>query len=47
MDHSSLKEEWEGVTKSISADEFATAFWRLYECCLKCIDIGGGYVEKS
>jgi histone-lysine N-methyltransferase SETMAR len=46
LDHSSLKKEWEGVTRSISAEEFATAFRRWYERCQKCIDIGGGYVEK-
>ncbi len=46
LDHSSLKKEWERVTRSISADEFATAFQRWYERCQKCIDIGGGYVEK-
>ncbi len=47
LDHSTLKKEWEGVTTSISADEFATAFRRWFEQCQKCIEIGGGYVEKS
>jgi histone-lysine N-methyltransferase SETMAR len=47
LDHSSLKKEWERVTRGISADQFATAFRRWYERCQKCIDIGGGYVKKS
>ncbi len=47
LDHNSLKKEWEGVTRRISADEFATAFRRWYERCQKCIEIGGGYVEKT
>jgi hypothetical protein len=47
LDHSSLKKEWKGVTRSISAHEFATAFRRWYERCQKCIDIRGRYVENS
>jgi histone-lysine N-methyltransferase SETMAR len=37
-----LKKEWEGVMRSISAEEFATAFRRWFEHCQKCIEIGGG-----
>ncbi len=47
LDHSTLKKEWEGITRSISAEEFATTFWRWFERCQKCIEIGGGYVKKS
>jgi hypothetical protein len=47
LDHSTLKKKWEGVTRSISADEFATDFWRWFERCQNCIEISGGYVKKS
>ena len=43
----SLKTTWEGVTRSIHREEFAAAFRRWYERCQKCIQIGGGYVEKT
>jgi hypothetical protein len=43
----SLKSAWEGVTRTIGEDEFATAFWRWYECSKKCVRIQGEYVEKS
>ena len=43
----SLKTTWEGVTRSIDREEFAAAFRRWYERCEKCIQIGGGYVEKT
>ncbi len=47
LDHNTLKKEWEGVTRRIGAEEFATAFRQWYERCQKCIEIGGGYVEKT
>jgi hypothetical protein len=47
LDQNSLKKELEGVTRSISTDEFATTFRWWFECCQKCIEIGGGYVKKS
>jgi hypothetical protein len=47
LDEDSLKKTWEGVVRTITADEFATAFRRWFERCEKCIRIGGGYVEKS
>jgi histone-lysine N-methyltransferase SETMAR len=47
LDPSSLKKEWDGVMRSTSTHKFATAFWRWFECYQKCIEIGGGYVEKS
>ncbi len=49
LDHSILKKEWEGVMRSISAEEvrhcLPVVVW--YERCQKCIDINKGYVEKS
>jgi hypothetical protein len=47
LDHSSLKKEWDGVTRSICANKFTTVFRRWYEHCQKCIDIDSGYVKKS
>jgi [histone H3]-lysine36 N-dimethyltransferase SETMAR len=47
LDQDSLKQTWEGVTKSIAKEEFAAAFRRCYERCKKCVRIGGDYVEKS
>jgi hypothetical protein len=38
---------WEGVTRTIGEDEFATAFRRWYECSEKCVRIQGEYVEKT
>ena len=43
----SLKKEWEGAARTLTADDFATAFRRWYGRCDKCIRIGGNYVEKS
>jgi hypothetical protein len=47
LDQNSLKLEWEGVTRKITAEEFATVFRQWYECCQKCIEISGSYIEKS
>jgi histone-lysine N-methyltransferase SETMAR len=47
LDEGTLKKTWEGVTRNIAAEEFATAFRRWYEHCEKCVRIGGGYVEKT
>ena len=41
------KTVWEGVSRTVAAEDFATAFRRWYERCQKCADIGGGYFEKS
>jgi hypothetical protein len=46
-DEGTLKTTWEGVTRNIAAEEFATAFRRWYEHCEKCVRISGGYVEKT
>jgi hypothetical protein len=43
-----IKKMWEGVTRAIALDEFATAFWRWgYKRCQKCIEIGSDYIKKS
>ncbi len=42
-----LKKEWEGAFRTLSAADFATAFRCWYERCEKCINIAGGCVEKS
>jgi len=42
-----FKNTWEGVLKTINKDDFAAAFSSWYRRCEKCVDIGGGYVEKS
>ncbi len=47
LDQNTIKKTWEGVTRSIAPEEFATAFRRWYEHCQKCIEIGGDYVEQS
>jgi histone-lysine N-methyltransferase SETMAR len=47
LDASSLKKIWEGVIRSITAEEFATAFRRWYDRCEKCIRVKGEYVEKT
>jgi hypothetical protein len=43
----SLKKSWEGVLRTIGADEFAAAFRRWVDRCNKCVRVNGGYVEKS
>ena len=47
LNQHSLKNTWEGVTRSITAKEFATAFQQWYERCKKWDRIGGRYMEKS
>ncbi len=42
-----FKTMWEGAARNIAKEDYATAFRRWYERCEKCIQIGGGYVEKS
>ena len=42
-----FKKTWDGVTRTIAAPEYTTAFRQWYERCEKCIQIGGDYVEKS
>ncbi len=46
LDRNKIK-MWEGVTRAIAPEEFATTFWQRYERCQKCIKISGGDVEKS
>jgi hypothetical protein len=47
LDKDSLKKTLELVIRTITADEFATAFRRWFERCEKCIQIDSGYFEKS
>jgi hypothetical protein len=39
LDQESLKTAWEGVIRRVTAKEFATVFWRLFERAEKCIRI--------
>jgi hypothetical protein len=43
----SFKTSWVGDMQTIAKDEFAIAFWQLYEYFYKCIQIGDDYIEKS
>jgi hypothetical protein len=43
----SFKTSWVGVMQTITKDEFAIAFWQMYEYFYKCIQIGDDYIEKS
>jgi len=47
MTKDTFKSTWERAIKSLTKDDFATAFQRWFECCEKCIRISGNYVEKS
>jgi hypothetical protein len=47
LDQESLKNAWEGVIRTITADDFATAFRRWFERAEKCVRIGENFVEKS
>jgi hypothetical protein len=46
LDQHILKMAWEGVTRRITAEEFATTFRRWYKRCQQCTNIRGNYVEK-
>ena len=41
-----IKQAWEGVTRTIAAEDFAAAFSSWYERSRKCIQVGGTYIEK-
>jgi histone-lysine N-methyltransferase SETMAR len=47
LDQESLKNAWEGVTRNITAGDYATAFGRWFERVEKCIRISGNFVKKS
>jgi hypothetical protein len=47
LDQDSIKNAWEGVTRTLTAVDFAAAFRSLLERCKKCVRIGGEFVEKS
>jgi histone-lysine N-methyltransferase SETMAR len=42
-----LKKEWEGVVRTLSAADFTLAFRWWYDCRKKCVNIAGGSVQKS
>jgi hypothetical protein len=42
-----FKTMWEGAARNIAKEDYTAAFRRWYECCEKCVQIGGRYVEKS
>ena len=46
IEGNSVRTEWERAVNTIPTDEFRAAFDKWLERCSKCIDIGGGYVEK-
>jgi histone-lysine N-methyltransferase SETMAR len=43
----SFKNDWEGAVRTLSAADFAEAFRQWFRRCEKCVDIGGGYDEKT
>jgi histone-lysine N-methyltransferase SETMAR len=43
----SFKKDWEGAMRTLSAADFAEAFRQWICRCEKCVEIGGGYVEKT
>jgi hypothetical protein len=45
LDQNTLKKEWEGVTRRITAEEFTNVFRPWYEGHQKCIEIGSSYVK--
>jgi len=42
-----FKKTWEGVSAKLQEEDFAAAFRWWLDRCEKCVDIGGGYVEKA
>jgi histone-lysine N-methyltransferase SETMAR len=47
MDQDTIKNAWEGVTRSISVVDFAAAFRSWLKCCKKCVRLGGEFIKKS
>jgi histone-lysine N-methyltransferase SETMAR len=47
LDQDTIKNAWEGVTRSLSAVDFAAAFRSSLDLCKKCVRLGGEFVEKS
>jgi hypothetical protein len=47
LSQETIKKAWEGVIKNIVKEHFAAAFRSWLQRSQKCIEIGGGYVEKS
>jgi histone-lysine N-methyltransferase SETMAR len=47
LDQETIKNAWEGVTRSLSVVNFTAAFRSWLERCKKCVRLGGEFVEKS
>jgi hypothetical protein len=47
LDQGSIKDTWEGVMRSLTAVDVATAFRSWLECCKKCVHLGSEFIEKS
>ena len=47
MDAESFKKNWDGVTSTMTRDEYAQAFQKWVYHHRKCILIDGSYVEKT
>jgi hypothetical protein len=47
LDQDSIKNAWEGVARSLIADDFAAAFKSWLEHCKKSVCHCGEFVEKS
>jgi hypothetical protein len=46
LDQKSIKNAWEGVTRTIAPKDYTTAFRRWFELCKKCMGIGGNFIGK-
>ena len=42
-----IKKDWEGVSRTITVEEFAIIFRGLYDRNQKCFKIGNMYVDQS
>ena len=47
MTQEKFKNKWEGVLRTLSKDDFATAFKKWTDRCKKCVFLEGNYDEKS
>jgi hypothetical protein len=47
LDQDSIKNAWEGDTRTLTVVDFAAAFRSWLERCKMCIRLGGKFVKKS
>jgi hypothetical protein len=47
LDQENLKNAWEGVPRTIAANNYATAFLWWFEQAKKCVRINGAFVHQS